>query len=191
MTRTSRVPQLILLNGPPGIGKSTIARRLAEDNAATECIDLDEIRSGLAGWRDDLDVSGRQARSIGLEQARHHLSAGRDVVVPQLLARPPFIEALEGLAAAVDAEFVELVLWDTKAAAIARFDERSGRRTAAGEPDEQGELLALGGSDAALADTYDRLEALLAGRPTATRVDAPTGDVDGTYARVLDHLPRH
>ncbi len=53
-----------------------------------------------------------------------HLGSGYDVVVPQLLARPDFIEQLEEVAAAAGAEFVEIALDVTRAVAISAFEER-------------------------------------------------------------------
>ena len=45
------MPRLIVLNGPPGIGKSTIARRYVEDHPMTLALEQDVVRGLLGGWR--------------------------------------------------------------------------------------------------------------------------------------------
>ena len=174
----SPMPRLILLNGPPGIGKSTIARRFAEAHPLSLCLDIDVVRALLGGWRDDPEQAGRRARALAIEMARTHLAAGHDVVVPQLLARPGFIDQLEDLAAEVGVPFHELVLVAPRPIATARLQARSRDRSQAGEPDEPL-------TSAAMDEVSDRLDALVAQRPEAVLVAAPEGDLDGTYARVL------
>lgn len=182
------MPRLILLNGPPGIGKSTIAQRYADDHPGTLDLDLDLLRAGLDEWPQDPEAAGLAARALGIELARTHLTGGHDVVVPQLLARPAFIETLAQLADEIGAEFHELVLLDEREPAVARFVSRSAERAATGAPDDQGDQVALAGGTAALEDTYDRLVALIGRRPHARVVTAETDDIDGTYAAVLEQL---
>ncbi len=124
------MPRLILLNGPPGIGKSTLAQRFVDEHPLALHLDLDAVRAMLGRWIDHQPESGAAARAIGLAMARVHLDGGNDVVVPQLLARVPFIEALEDLAADAGADFHEIVLLDDREHAVRRFLDRSRRRRA-------------------------------------------------------------
>ena len=57
--------------------------------------------------------------------ARLALGEGRDVVVPQFLARPAFIGELEALAGELGAEFVEVVLVEAPDVAAARLAQRA------------------------------------------------------------------
>ncbi|MDR7312720.1 putative kinase [Nocardioides luteus] len=45
--------RLILINGMPGVGKSTLARRFAADHPGTLVCDVDVLRTFVSGWRDD------------------------------------------------------------------------------------------------------------------------------------------
>ena len=56
--------RLIILNGPPGIGKSTVARRYVEDHPMTLSLEQDLVRGLLGGWRTRETESGALARDL-------------------------------------------------------------------------------------------------------------------------------
>ncbi|MEO7587618.1 MAG: AAA family ATPase [Arachnia sp.] len=102
--------QLVLINGAPGSGKSTMATAVAVDYELMLALDVDGLKHSLSRWEEDLSVSGLHARRLALALAREHLIAGYDVVLGQYLARTAFIEELEELAIQLDAQFIEFVL---------------------------------------------------------------------------------
>lgn len=75
--------RLILLNGLPGVGKSTLARRWAADHPGTLVCDVDVLRTWIGGWRDDFVGAGALVRPGALGLIRGYLEGG-DVVLPQL-----------------------------------------------------------------------------------------------------------
>ncbi|MFC0545265.1 AAA family ATPase [Kutzneria chonburiensis] len=160
---------LLLLNGPPGVGKSTVAARYVDDHPLALNLDIDVLRAQLGRWQDDLTSAGLAARDLAVAMARTHLLAGHDVVVPQFLGRPEFIDRLAALAVDVGVRFVEAILLDSKENTRRRFQERDDTSKAV-DPLE-------------LSTMYDRLLALAETRPQARIV--PTTDIDGTYARLL------
>lgn len=81
--------------------------------------------------------------------ARVVLEAGRDVVVPQLLAREAFILELEQLADTTGSQFIEVALMISSEEMKAWFAERSAAPTATVHQDAQALVGRLGG-DAAL-----------------------------------------
>ena len=169
------VPRLVLLNGPPGNGKSTLGRMFAADHPLALCLDIDQVRAMLGRWRDDAAEAGRRARAIALAAARAHLLAGYDVIIPQLVARPEFLEQLAALAAEVGAGFHEIVLMADRAEAWRRL-------TARGPGLEEAVPL----TEELLAEYYDRLTARLRTHPAT--VVAADGDAEATYRRVLAGL---
>jgi len=181
------VPALIVLNGPPGSGKSTLARMYVEEHPLALNLDIDRIRSLIGGWRDAPDRSGLLARAIALAAARTHLAAGHDVVIPQFLGRPRFLEQVERLADEVGAEFHEIVLLDSKENTLRRF---TGRSRAATDPAHvtAAEMLARSGGLDELSTMYDRLLAVIASRPTARVVPTTDGRPGQAYQDFLKNL---
>ncbi len=180
------MPSLIVLNGPPACGKSTMARRYADEHPLTLNLDIDRLRDLIGGWERDPQSAGRLARAAALAAARAHLEAGHDVVVPQYLGRVEFLEQLASLAAAVGAGFREIVLWDTKENALRRFAERS-RAVADPAHAAAQRLLDRSGGAAELAAMHDRLAVLVAARPV-TVVSSVAGEPDLTYRRLVEAL---
>lgn len=101
---------LFLLNGPPGIGKLTLARMFTQHHPLALNLDVDRVRSLLGGWAQHPSEAGLLARELSLGMARTHPGGGRHVVVPQHLGRLTFIEQLEHTAGQTGADFGELLV---------------------------------------------------------------------------------
>jgi predicted kinase len=154
------VPRLVLLNGPPGVGKSTVARRYLDDHPLALLIEIDDLRVAMGGWADH-EGSRLHARTLALALARTHLGAGLDVVVPQYLGRPAYVDQLQAAASEVGAAFEHVLLVDDRRAIGERFRDRRADLLARGGAHPQADL-ADDEIDAAIADA----ERLLAGMVT-------------------------
>ncbi|MBI4943393.1 MAG: AAA family ATPase [Actinobacteria bacterium] len=182
-------PWLVLLNGLPGSGKSTLARRWAAAHPPAVVVDVDVVRAGLE-HPDPADVApGQLAREVAGERARGLLLAGRDVLVPQFLARTPFLETLAALAAGTGARFVEVCLDVDLPVAAARIAARAVR---AERPEHvlAAELLARAGGPQALLDKHSRMLDLVRSRPGTHVVRTVDGDPDAGYRVLLAVLAR-
>jgi len=173
------VSRLIHLNGAPGIGKTTLARRYVTEHPGVLLCDIDEIRTWIGSWQVDDDAAGR-ARTAALGLITGYLTTGHDVVLPQLCAREEQLSRFVAAAHDAGAEHVhviltaepELIVRRFRARALAADDEWTAYVTADWEQE---------GGDEEIRTWTARLDAFPALRVAST-------DPDTTYRALLDVL---
>ncbi len=180
------MPRLIHLNGPSRVGKSTLARRYADDHPGTLVLDLDVLAGLVGGWRQNLSAALETARGHGRDLLLRHLRSGHDVVLPQLVTvhdRDPD-PAFEAAAASVGAAYVQVAL-------LADDDEHL-RRLRGKRPASEVEALVQVALDDPASDLVGRIRRHLADdlaqRPDVVRIDTTGLSEDATYGRLLDAL---
>jgi predicted kinase len=179
------VTSLIHLNGPPGIGKSTLSAIYVERHPGTLNLDIDRLHELVGGWQDVDNHTHEVLRPVALAMASTHLGGGRNVILPQYLARLDEIDAFEKVAHDQGADFREVVLLDHKAESIARFDRRRDD-SAWGKHNRR--LVALQGGPVMLAAMYDQLLEISQLRPSAVVVRSELEAVEDTYAALMHVL---
>lgn len=170
---------LIHLNGAPGVGKSTVAERYAATHPGVLKCDVDRLRCLVGGWADDFDGVGAVVRPLALAMIGAHLAEGRDVVLPQMLAREPERARFASVALDGGHDYVHVLLRAAPGQARARFHGR--------DPEDPlfaaiGRSVAQQGGDVVI----DDLERRLAGTDART-LDA-SGDVEITCRALADLL---
>ena len=111
--------RLIHLNGPPGIGKSTLASRYADEHPGVLNCDVDVLRTLIGGWAHDFEWAGSLIRPAALAMIQAYLENGQDVVLPQMLVDPAELARFEAAATGAGAQFVERVPMDSASATVA------------------------------------------------------------------------
>ena len=179
------MPQLVFINGAPGSGKSTLGRRLVDSRPLALLLDVDSLRGQLGQWRDNPGSAGMTARRIALEMIRTHLAAGHDVVVPQFIERPGFIEDVRTVTLDVGAEFVLVALVSSPDEAASRFEARVGTT----DPNhlDAVHLQSVPGVRT-VEDMYEGMLRLLATYEGVRYVRSVPGDIDGTYEELTRRL---
>ena len=176
--------RLILLNGMPGVGKSTIARRYATEHPGTLLCDIDVLRTFIGGWRNDFAEAGALIRPAALGMIRAYLQESGDVVLPQLISRVSELEKFERAAVDAGADFVEIMLTAETDEAVRRFHRRDNG-TDPWHPIVRS-LVAEEGGDEILIGYASRLDDLVARRAATKIVPSVADAVDATYAAVLE-----
>lgn len=176
--------RLILLNGAPGVGKSTLARRWATDHPGTLVCDIDLLRTWVGGWRSSFEATGAAIRPAAQALMGAYLRSG-DVVLPQLIANPTELDDFAAVATGAGACFSHVVLRDPAGSVGDRFRRRTGA-----DPwhDEVRRLVDDQGGDALLRDYERRLLELCGARPSTLLVESVEGDEDRTYAALVEAL---
>jgi predicted kinase len=175
------VTRLILLNGAPGVGKSTLATRYAAEHPGTLRCDIDVLRTMIGGWEDDYRLAGALIRPAAVGLITAYLRESGDVVLPQLIARATELAKFERAARDAGAGFVHVLLLADPETCHARFEARGTGlphlRAARQTVDE------AGGAEVVAGYRQDLIE-VAAGRPDTVQVDA-SGETEETYAAVL------
>jgi predicted kinase len=177
-------PKLILLNGNPGMGKTTLAQRYIDENPMALNLDIDNIWIMMGGWDKPDSDSNRLKFKYARQIADMHLAEGYDVIMPQLIQNVEQSEALERIARANNARLKEVVLLSTVEDAIERCKTRARSQGHSSGFRPNG-VLDNGGREKMLRSMHANMMAAVALRPDTVQIVSVEHDIDGTYAQLL------
>lgn len=182
VSKDAGIARLILVNGAPASGKSTLARRYVDDHHAA-LVEVDTLRMTLPNWEQD-EATRLTARDLAGAAVVEHLRAGRDVILAQYFGRLGYIVLLEEVAREYGATFVEVILATDAGLALDRF---CARRRALSERSENHPERDIADADveAFIVDAVDRLTRLPTVRPQSRVIPVePEASEDEMYRRL-------
>ncbi len=130
---------LLVLNGPPGVGKSALAARYADGHPLVLVVEIDELRRHLGQWQ-TVEESKLVARGLAVSLTHTHLNAGHDVIIPQYFGRRELVDRLAGIARETGSTFLEVVLTGNDDQIVERFRERRAAFASAGIEHPEGDV---------------------------------------------------
>jgi broad-specificity NMP kinase len=119
--------KLIIINGPPGVGKSTVAKKIHETLPLSFLLEIDEQRRNISQYRElskeSRDISYNISRSI----VETCLSSGLDVIIDKAMSDIDIVDRFIQIAKKHNATVYEFVLNGGKELIIKRAEERGYR----------------------------------------------------------------
>jgi predicted kinase len=163
--------KLILINGPAGIGKSTIAQKVHPALPLSFLLDIDAQRRYISGYREHRKESGELVIKLSLAMVEDYLQNGHDVVIDKFLTDAKISESFLELGRKYNATVFEFVLNADKETLIARANERGFREGSMLTPEKVPEF-------------WEAMQNYIKSRPQAIVVDTMTMNADNTFEYV-------
>ena len=182
------MPVLVLLNGAPASGKSTLARLWAEQRPLALALDIDVVRSMIPSWQEDPESAGLAARDLAVAMIGIQLELGRDVIVPQYVARAAFVDRLTELAHRHRVPFVHIVVRERAEITEQRFRARASAHES--DPKRVSPVLYGPLGSEPMEDVIAAHERFIDQRAEAVVVAAVDGDLPESLHRLQEAIER-
>ncbi|MDO8624225.1 MAG: zeta toxin family protein [bacterium] len=163
--------KLIILNGPSGIGKSTIATRLHEKMSNSALIDVDELRRSIPNYREQRAESLKLAYQKTGEAIESHFKNGQDVIIDKVISESSILDSFIEIGKKFDANAYEILLFADKEASQKRADERGYKPGSLLTRERVGEM-------------WEMADALCKQRPNAIVIDTAHMSIEDVFERV-------
>lgn len=133
--------KLIILNGPCGVGKSTVALEIQKELPLSLLLDVDALRRTIEGYQEHRKESLQLSYRHAIALAESNLGAGQSVVVEKTVFNDDwFLEGLKDIARAHQAEYFEFLLTADRETVVARAEARGFRPGGMLTPERVGEF---------------------------------------------------
>ena len=160
--------KLILINGPTGIGKSTIAQKIHQGLPLSFLLDIDAQRRYICGYRERRGESHDLVIKLSLAILENYLQSKHDVVIDKFLTDVEVAERFLELGRKYNATVFEFVLNADKETLVRRAEERGYREGSMLTPEKVPEF-------------WDRIQSYVKERPQSIVVDTKNLSIEETF----------
>lgn len=119
--------KLIIVNGPCGIGKSTLSAKLHASMSLSFLLDIDAQRRFISHYREQKEESSKMMMTISKAIIISCLEDNRDVIIDKILFDSDVLESYYEIAKTYGADIDEIILWAPKEIIMKRAKERGWR----------------------------------------------------------------
>lgn len=123
--------KLIIINGPAGVGKTTIAKKLHSEMSFSYLLDLDEQRNFISEWQSNRNNARVLSCNIALAIAEQCFKKNVDFIIGKTMLDiilpgndKNILDLLVELGKKYQAEIYEIILWADKQNVIDRANKR-------------------------------------------------------------------
>jgi predicted kinase len=167
--------RLIILNGPSGVGKSTISALLHADMPNSVLIDVDEVRRSIPDYKENRQESLKLAYEKTGDIIDKAFRNGQSVIIDKAISYSDTLDSLIVVAKKHNAEVHEFLLFADKATIQARADERGYKPGSLLTAEKVGEL-------------WEKADALRKERSNAIIIDTKDKNIQETLNEIKETL---
>ena len=165
--------KLIILNGPPGVGKSTVAARLHEEIQSSVLVDVDGLRRAVHDYKEHREESLLMAYKLTTDAILNQLMNGQDVIIDKAVSEGDILDTFIEAGRKHGARIYEFLLFADKATVQKRAFRRGYKPGSLLTPEKVNEL-------------WERSEILRKQRPAAVVIDTTHLTADEAFRAVKD-----
>ena len=160
--------KLILINGPTGVGKSTIAQKIHQGLPLSFLLDIDAQRRYISGYREHRGESLDLVIKLSLAMVENYLQSKHDVVIDKVLTDVEVAERFLELGRKYNATVFEFVLNVDKETLMARAEERGYKEGGMLTPEKVPEF-------------WERIQNYIKEKPQAIIVNTKNLNIEETF----------
>ena len=165
--------KLILINGPTGIGKSTVAQKIHQAYPLSFLVDIDALRRYISGYRENKDESKQLSLLVSESIVETYLKSGHDVILDKVFTDPEIVDRFIELGKKYNAEVSECILNASRGLVIQRAEERGFRENGLLTPEK-------------VVKFWEGIQEYIKKRPRAIVVDVETMSQEEVYAYITN-----